>query len=227
VVAVRAVHRAEEPAAPVALEGEELQLVALGLVAVRAEIGEELRALGVQVDYNVVHLRTSLVQLFVLLLQNFEKLVQMIELKRFGGAHNGYPFAPLLCPVAPPLHPYRAPSRHCCCLPHGPPLLCLSQALVAGGPDAVRFSLVSLALAALVAAGRPTPPFVSLDRTGCCYETARTDASCAMPAYLCDVVFVSGISESVFSCLGGYFSFRVRNLLLLLSKQYTLLLQDS
>jgi hypothetical protein len=28
-----------------------------------------------------VHLRTSLVQLFVLLLQNFEKLVQMIELK--------------------------------------------------------------------------------------------------------------------------------------------------
>jgi hypothetical protein len=38
VVAVRAVHRAEEPAAPVALEGEELQLVALGLVAVRAEI---------------------------------------------------------------------------------------------------------------------------------------------------------------------------------------------
>jgi hypothetical protein len=48
---------------------------------------------GVQVDYNVVHLRTSLVQLFVLL-QNFEKLVQMIEL-RFGGAPNGYPFAPL------------------------------------------------------------------------------------------------------------------------------------
>jgi hypothetical protein len=50
---------------------------------------------GVQVDYNVVHLRTSLVQLFVLLLQNFEKLVQMIELKRFGGAPNGYPLAPL------------------------------------------------------------------------------------------------------------------------------------
>jgi hypothetical protein len=49
----------------------------------------------VQVDYNVVHLRTSLVQLFVLLLQNFEKIVQMIELKRFGGAPNGYPFAPL------------------------------------------------------------------------------------------------------------------------------------
>jgi hypothetical protein len=39
--------------------------------------------LGVQVDYNAVHLRTSLVQLFVLLLQNFEKVVQMIELKRF------------------------------------------------------------------------------------------------------------------------------------------------
>jgi hypothetical protein len=36
-----------------------------------------------------------LVQLFVLLLQNFEKVVQMIELKRFGGAPNGYPFAPL------------------------------------------------------------------------------------------------------------------------------------
>jgi hypothetical protein len=51
--------------------------------------------LGVQVDYNVVHLRTSLVQLFVLLLQNFEKVVQKIELKRFGGAPNGYPFAPL------------------------------------------------------------------------------------------------------------------------------------
>jgi hypothetical protein len=49
----------------------------------------------VQVDYNVVHLRTSLVQLFVLLLQNFEKVVQMIKLKRFGGAPNGYPLAPL------------------------------------------------------------------------------------------------------------------------------------
>jgi hypothetical protein len=49
----------------------------------------------VQVDYNVVHLRTSLVQLFVLLLQNFEKLVQMIELKRFGGAPNGHLFATL------------------------------------------------------------------------------------------------------------------------------------
>jgi hypothetical protein len=52
--------------------------------------------LGVQVDYNVVHLRTSLVQLLVLLLQNFEKVVQMIELKRFEGAPNGYPFAPLV-----------------------------------------------------------------------------------------------------------------------------------
>jgi hypothetical protein len=58
--------------------------------------------LGVQVDYNVVHLRTSLVQLFVLL-QNFEKVVQMIELKRFGGAPNGYPFAPLVAaPGSPP-----------------------------------------------------------------------------------------------------------------------------
>jgi hypothetical protein len=52
-------------------------------------------SIGVHVDYNVVHLRTSLVQLFVLLLQNFEKVVQMIELKRFGGAPDGYPFAPL------------------------------------------------------------------------------------------------------------------------------------
>jgi hypothetical protein len=33
--------------------------------------------LGVQVDYNVVHLRTSLVQLFVLLLQNFEKVTPL------------------------------------------------------------------------------------------------------------------------------------------------------
>jgi hypothetical protein len=57
--------------------------------------GHKLRLLGVQVDYNAVHLRTSLVQLFVLLLQNFEKRVQIIELKRFGGAPNGYPFAPL------------------------------------------------------------------------------------------------------------------------------------
>jgi hypothetical protein len=56
--------------------------------------------IGVQVDYNVVHLRTSLVQLFVLLLQIFEKVVQIIELKRFGGAPNGYPFAPLdMCPL--------------------------------------------------------------------------------------------------------------------------------
>jgi hypothetical protein len=57
--------------------------------------GLRARTLGVQVDYNVVHLRTSLVQLFVLLLQNFEKVVQMIKLKRFEGAPNGYPFAPL------------------------------------------------------------------------------------------------------------------------------------
>jgi hypothetical protein len=51
-------------------------------------------AVGVQVDYNVMRLRTSLVQLFVLL-QNLEKVVQMIELKRFVGAPNDYPFAPL------------------------------------------------------------------------------------------------------------------------------------
>jgi hypothetical protein len=47
-------------------------------------------ALGVQIEYDVVHLRTSLVQLFVLL-----QAVKIIELKRFGGAPNGYPFAAL------------------------------------------------------------------------------------------------------------------------------------
>jgi hypothetical protein len=41
-----------------------------------------------------VHLRTSLVQLFALLQLNFE-VVQIIELRRFGGAPNGYPFAAL------------------------------------------------------------------------------------------------------------------------------------
>jgi hypothetical protein len=50
----------------------------------------------VQIDYDVVHLRTSLVQLFVLLQLNFEEVVQIIELKRFGGAPKGYPFAALL-----------------------------------------------------------------------------------------------------------------------------------
>jgi hypothetical protein len=47
----------------------------------------------VQIDYDVVHLRTSLVQLFVLLQLNFEEVVQIIELKRFRGAPKGYPFA--------------------------------------------------------------------------------------------------------------------------------------
>jgi hypothetical protein len=65
--------------------------------------------LGVQVDYNVVHLRTSLVQSFVLLFQNFEELVQIIALKRFGGAPNGYPFAPLVflaaCAICLPIFP--------------------------------------------------------------------------------------------------------------------------
>jgi hypothetical protein len=42
----------------------------------------------VQIDYDVVHLRTSLVQLFVLLQLNFEEVVQIIELRRFGGAPN-------------------------------------------------------------------------------------------------------------------------------------------
>jgi hypothetical protein len=49
----------------------------------------------VQIDYDVVHLRTSLFQLFVLLQLNFEEVVQIIELRRFGGAPNGYPFAAL------------------------------------------------------------------------------------------------------------------------------------
>jgi hypothetical protein len=49
----------------------------------------------VQIDYDVVHLRTSLVQLFVLLQLNFEEVVQIIELRRFWGAPNGYPFAAL------------------------------------------------------------------------------------------------------------------------------------
>jgi hypothetical protein len=48
----------------------------------------------VQIGNNVVHLRISLVQLFVLLQLSF-KVVQIIELKRFGGAPNGYPFAAL------------------------------------------------------------------------------------------------------------------------------------
>jgi hypothetical protein len=59
----------------------------------KSRILYEDTSLWVQVDYNVVHIRTSLVQLFVLLLQNSEKVVQMIELKRFGGAPNGYLFA--------------------------------------------------------------------------------------------------------------------------------------
>jgi hypothetical protein len=49
----------------------------------------------VQIDYDAVHLRTSLVQLFVLLQLNFEEVVQIIELRRFGGAPNSYPFAAL------------------------------------------------------------------------------------------------------------------------------------
>jgi hypothetical protein len=48
-----------------------------------------------QIEYDVVHLRTSLVQLFALLQFNFEEVVQIIELRRFGGAPNGYPFAAL------------------------------------------------------------------------------------------------------------------------------------
>jgi hypothetical protein len=48
---------------------------------------------GVQIEYDVVHLRTSLVQLFALLQLNFKEVVQIIELRRFGGAPNSYPFA--------------------------------------------------------------------------------------------------------------------------------------
>jgi hypothetical protein len=54
-----------------------------------------VRGSRVQIDYNVVHIRTSLVRLFVLLQLNFEEVVQIIELRRFGGAPNGYPFAAL------------------------------------------------------------------------------------------------------------------------------------
>jgi hypothetical protein len=50
----------------------------------------------VQIEYDVVHLRISLVQLFTLLQLNFEEVVQIIELRRFGGAPNGYPFAALM-----------------------------------------------------------------------------------------------------------------------------------
>jgi hypothetical protein len=48
------------------------------------------QALWVQIEYDVVQLRTSLVQLFALLQLNFEEVVQIIELKWFGGAPNGY-----------------------------------------------------------------------------------------------------------------------------------------
>jgi hypothetical protein len=44
---------------------------------------DSLMPVGVQIDYNVVHFQTSLVQLFVLVLQNFEKVVQIIELRGF------------------------------------------------------------------------------------------------------------------------------------------------
>jgi hypothetical protein len=56
---------------------------------------QHIRRLGVQIEYDMVHLRTSLVQLFALLQLNFEEVVQIIELSRFGGAPNGYPFAAL------------------------------------------------------------------------------------------------------------------------------------
>jgi hypothetical protein len=49
----------------------------------------------VQIGHDVVHLRTSLVQLFVLCQLNFEEVVRIIELERLGGAPNGYPIAAL------------------------------------------------------------------------------------------------------------------------------------
>jgi hypothetical protein len=42
-----------------------------------------------------VHLQTSLVQSFVLLFQKFEEVVQIIALKRFGGAPHYNQLAPL------------------------------------------------------------------------------------------------------------------------------------
>jgi hypothetical protein len=42
-----------------------------------------------------VHLQTSLVQSFVLLFQNFEEVVQIIALNRFGGAPHYNQLAPL------------------------------------------------------------------------------------------------------------------------------------
>jgi hypothetical protein len=42
-----------------------------------------------------VHLQTSLVQSFVLLFQNFEEVVQIIALKRFGCAPHYNQLAPL------------------------------------------------------------------------------------------------------------------------------------
>jgi hypothetical protein len=50
----------------------------------------------VQINYDVVYIRISLVQLFVLLHLNFKEVIQIIELRRFGGAPNSYPFAALL-----------------------------------------------------------------------------------------------------------------------------------
>jgi hypothetical protein len=52
-------------------------------------------SIGVQIEYDAVHLWTSLVQLFALLQLNFEEVGQIIELRRFGGAPNDYPFAAL------------------------------------------------------------------------------------------------------------------------------------
>jgi hypothetical protein len=55
-------------------------------------IDTPMSRVGVQIEYDVVHLRTSLVQLFIPLQLNFEQVVEIIKLRRFGGAPNGYPF---------------------------------------------------------------------------------------------------------------------------------------
>jgi hypothetical protein len=55
----------------------------------------------VQRGNHYVHLQISLVQSFVLLFQNFEEVVQIIALKRFGGAPHYNQLAPLnVCSIS-------------------------------------------------------------------------------------------------------------------------------
>jgi hypothetical protein len=58
----------------------------------------------VQIEYDVVHFRTFLVQLFALLQLNFEEVVQINEVRRFGGAPNGYPFAASMHSIGYKMH---------------------------------------------------------------------------------------------------------------------------